>query len=180
MDREPEPKRLVIRATTDPPAADPVASRPKNREPKAPLQPKALGKDVDVGLGVAILGSILAAFGPLLPWWKITTLQMGIQLSTVTGTGAWVGIFAFAGGITALRASTYLYVKPERRGTLGLVILAAGAVTFTCSAFAAFSGENILDTIFKVSNQIGIFISLTGGLIAAIGGYLQSREGSRK
>lgn len=177
VDRESEPERVVIRAVKDPPTAD-TSPPPASRKPKQPREPRVDGKTVDTGMGLAILGSILAAFGPLLPWWKVTTPHMGIQISTVTGTGAWFGVVAFVGGITALSASTYLYVKPERRGTLGLVILGAGAMTFACSAFASFDGKNVVHTIFRVGTQLGIPIALAGGLISAVGGYLLAREGS--
>jgi len=141
-------------------------------------EPREAGKGVELGSGLSILGSILAAFGPLLPWWKVTTTTLGIELSTITGTEAWLGIVAFIGGVTALGTSAYLYERINRKGSLGFVVLGGGAIAFVCSVIGATSGASILGTTFKVSSQVGIFISLLGGLITAMGGYLQTREGS--
>lgn len=134
--------------------------------------------EVDIQLALAILGSILAAFGPLLPWWKTSTRQMGIQASTVTGTEVWPGVVAFVGGIVALSACTYAYTRPDRRGILGLVIVGAGATAFLGSVLAVSNSEHLVDTILRVSSQIGLVVSLAGGFIAATGGYLLTREGS--
>ena len=174
MDSGSELKRTVIRMPKEPPAEDPTeplhAPEPtKTREPRAAA---------DVWLAVATLGSILAAFGPLLPWWKVKTLQFGVQVSTVVGTGVWPGIISFAGGITALVACTYLYAKPDRRATLGLLVLGAGTVAAATSVLAAANSEHLVVTTLNVESQIGILLSLAGGSVAAIGGYLLTREGS--
>ena len=175
MDSGSEPKRVVIRASQDPPTADQPPPPPEEREPdRAPRQ----GAQVDVWLALSILGSILAAFGPLLPWWRVRTLRAGIRVATVTGTGVWLGIVAFVGGITALATCTYLYTRPDRRGTLGLLVLGGGIVAFMGSALAILNRSHFVVTIFRVDNQIGIFMALAGGLIAAFGGYLLAREGS--
>ena len=143
-------------------------------------EPRGAGKTIQLGLGLSILGSTLAAFGPLLPWWKITTRTLGIELHAVTGTEVWLGVVAFIAGVTALGTCTYLYARTARKGSHGLVVLGAGAIAFVCAVIGAARGAWILGTTFQVSSRIGILISLVGGLITTVGGYLQTREGSER
>lgn len=161
---EPEPKRTVIRAGA-------AAHRVPEEEPSSPRRKTPASP----GLAAGVLGGALASFGPLFPWWRET--MGGIELGKIGGLQAWPGQVCLAGGIAILVVAIVLTSKPHAPGRFGEVILAAGGVVTGAAIIAVFAGRSITGSFTEIGPEVGIYLTLPGGALAVVGGYLHRREG---
>jgi hypothetical protein len=118
---------------------------------------------------------------------------VGQTSKTFAGTTGWEGKVALACGVVALLAAVAAFARRELWKTLGMVAIVAGgvgalvalkvvvtkgnAVADAKSAagptFAAAGIDpSILDTVFKVTLEIGIWLCIAGGALAILGGLM--------
>ncbi|MGH2595764.1 MAG: hypothetical protein ACRDH7_07350 [Actinomycetota bacterium] len=118
---------------------------------------------------------------------------VGQTSKTFAGTTGWEGKVALACGVVALVVAVAAFARRELWKTLGMVAVVAGgvgalvalkvvvtkgnAVADAKSAagptFAAAGIDpNILDTVFKVTLEIGIWLCIAGGVLAILGGLM--------
>lgn len=109
------------------------------------------------------------------------------------GTTGWEGKVALACGVVAVVAAVAAYARRELWKTLGLVSIVAGVVGALMAlkvvadkgnavadakaaagpSFAAAGiPTSILDTAFKVTLEIGIWLCIAGGVLAILGGLM--------
>ncbi len=109
------------------------------------------------------------------------------------GTSGWEGKVALACGVVAMIVAVAAFARRELWKTLGLVSIVAGAVGALVAlkvvadkgnaiadaksqagpTFAAAGIDtSILDTVFKVTLEIGIWLCIAGGVLAILGGLM--------
>jgi len=137
-----------------------------------------------LGLAISIVGGAIASFAPLLTWWKMSlSLLEGAALEDLpsrTGVQSIPGLICLVGGLTILMIGVLLTTKPlgrRARLDLGSAVMVAGIVVAGGAVWALMStgGIDPLDG-FVISPQLGIKVTLLGGVIAVPGGYLLMRE----
>jgi len=165
-----QPKRVVIRAGTQVEPEEPIdhSRDPRRRRPS-------------LGPPVAVAGGTLECLCPLLPWWSRSTERLGIPEGSVGGLRGWPGFICLAAGAAVLLAVAHRYAKPESgartAGTIALLAGLLGAVaamqgTASPSSFVGYPGISV--QVMPAAYLAGI-----GGLLAAVGGYMQLKETER-
>ena len=118
---------------------------------------------------------------------------VGQTSKTFAGTSGWEGKVALACGVVALVVAVAAYARRELWKTLGGVSIVAGVVgalmalkvvadkgnavaDAKASAGPTFAAAgidpSILDTVFKVTLEIGIWLCIAGGVLAILGGLM--------
>jgi hypothetical protein len=118
---------------------------------------------------------------------------VGQTSKSFAGTSGWEGKVALASGVVALVAAVAAFARRELWKTLGLVAIVAGGVgalvalkvvatkgnavaDAKASAGPAFAAAgidpSILDTVFKVTLEIGIWLCIAGGVLTILGGLM--------
>jgi hypothetical protein len=118
---------------------------------------------------------------------------VGQTSKTFAGTSGWEGKVALACGVVAVVVALAAFARRELWKTLGLVSVVAGGVGASVAlkvvatkgnavadaksaagpTFAAAGIDtSILDTVFKVTLGIGIWLCIAGGVLAILGGLM--------
>lgn len=118
---------------------------------------------------------------------------VGQTSKTFAGTSGWEGKVALACGVVAVVVAVAAYARHELWKTLGRVSIVAGVVGAAMAlkvvadkgnavsdakaaagpTFAAAGIDpGILDTVFKVTLEIGIWLCIAGGVLAILGGLM--------
>lgn len=167
MSGEPDIRHVVIRAQPE-------------RKPGGPAE--AFTKDPQrseagsLPLALAVLGGLLACFGPLLPWWEETAGRiLLLRPERIIGVTTWPGIVAELAGACAVILCAYSLTKPEARPALA--ILAAGAIALLAAGLGLVAPSSGVGSTLDATAQPGLYVTLFGGLATTIGGYMQTREG---
>ncbi|MEP6973417.1 MAG: hypothetical protein ABI869_04640 [Actinomycetota bacterium] len=118
---------------------------------------------------------------------------VGQTSKTFAGTSGWEGKVALACGVVALLVAIAAYARRELWKRLGIVSVVAGVVGAAMAlkviadksnaiadaksqagpSFAAAGIDtSILDTVFKVTIEIGVWLCIVGGVLAILGGLM--------
>lgn len=192
----PEPKPIVIRAPEPSPvkpkaekrlkrsetqATDPAApGAPSGRAPREPGDTTRL----TLGLGVTILGAVLADLTPFFPWWRIpSTTSMSVLAEffpSFPGRSSWQGLFCLLGGVALLSLAALWNsgkVPPSQLRYVTVAIMATGGVVILAGLLGVFlppaSGE------LPLTATIWLWLGVLSGVIASTGGALLQQESDR-
>ncbi|MEX1046752.1 MAG: hypothetical protein WD757_04005 [Actinomycetota bacterium] len=171
----PPPSRPAV-APVSKPSSAPTPAAPEARAPSTPSRYPA-------SVVCTIVGGAICAFGPLFPWWQesLGDIQT-LDPSSFGGLQAWPGLVAEALGVLILVLGILLFGAPEKRKQLnvGSGVMAAGGGCAALALFAIVGSKNLFSgEVIGVRPLPFVYLTLVGGLLAAVGGYLLMREAQR-